>query len=348
MTIRSLAFSLLFIFCFFTSTEAFCQVHRDSLPAIQSIDLTGLTWGDLYVRTTDGILLREKPSVRSKAICSIPFGEKVKFVDDWNYTYGYDSAEFDLDWSVYEYHPNWVIVSYGGYKGFAFRGYLSESRTSVYDKDHSPVQLLFEGSQCVGDIAYNPDFYWYGCYLIPSEDSEYTVIKPVKIKITTFDGEDGATSTIVTTDQPSQAKFLFGMDKEIIPQKRVKSTFFDMATKIYPGQRLHICQYSSLYATGCADTTIVEYGNYVKNYKLMVQNGNKVQDLTNDFNFKAESGYNILSWLGDLNGDNSPDAIFTTGGYHGETISLYIGSDYFNDDRSVMKKVSTIKLYGCY
>lgn len=257
----------LIILVLLTGVNSSAQV--DTLPSIKSVELTDVTWGDLYVATTDGIFIREKPSVHSKAICSIPFGEKVKYVE--NYGYQQDSTEFELDWSSFEGWSWWVIVSYGKYKGFAFAGYLRQGLTSKYDKNHSSVQLLFEGGNCIGELIYNPDLHWYGYYLMSEKEKKHVIIKPVEISITTFDGDEGAVSTVIKTNQPEHSLFLFGMEKEIKHQNQDYYLYYDMGTKLYPGQQLKFFKSSQFYATGCADTTIDEYGNYLTDYNLMVK-----------------------------------------------------------------------------
>jgi hypothetical protein len=321
-----------------------------SLQISAQIDTSYCRWEDFYVGTTDGIFIREKPTIKSKIICSIPFGEKVSLCID--IFENYDTAEFKQDWRRYSGSVvvGWSLIQYGKFIGYAFNGYLTRSVISKFDESNSKIQLLFEGNFCIGKLVFNPVLYWYAYYLNSDENYQYGRLKPVNIKITTFKTEDDAGNISISTNIPEESLFLIGLDKQISKpySDQFKKSFWSESKIVYPGQSIEVCSRAVLYALGCANEFRNIHESNIKDYQLYVKNADKTQNLTKDIDFSLESGLKILKWYGDINGDNSPEVIFLTFSNVDASYLFYMGSEYFNDKNSVMRKVAKFGAGNCY
>ena len=69
--------------------------------------------GDLYVLAVSGLNLRESPDLNGKVVAKVPFGQKVKFLEDTG-----------QELTVGNLSGHWTKVQYQGKVGYLFDAYL--------------------------------------------------------------------------------------------------------------------------------------------------------------------------------------------------------------------------------
>ena len=273
------------------------------------------------VVSATGLNLREKPDKQSDKVITLKRGDVVSVVEVWN-----DGAAVEVDslWAP------WFKVTYKDKTGYAFGAHLN----STFD-------LRYEG-----DIVTSlPPLQWYGVY---QRDSFADEVRKIEVRLhAEFNEFYGGVVKILKTNQKDASKFIVGTLKNIKTGYAGPLGVFEVSDYfvsddlgpgamlgLHPGNEVNDTTVKSAYtlaATGCA--RLEDLMVKVSDYRLALIDYSSQPPATQDLTpwFKAltpDTNPNVtLSWYGDLDMDNKPDAIINDCPYEiGCRASLFLSS----------------------
>ncbi len=298
--------------------------------------------------------LRANPSLTAPVVGQLRFGEKVRHIHQASQTQ--QIVEYE---GVKGY---WMKVIYREKEAFAFSGYLSfhslikENPATGINTD---FRIMSASGGC-GDIAYRPDWHWYGIFQTEKGDS----LLEVDIEIYADASSDKEHEVKISMNR-HQAYLLIGSKTplqecylgNILANK--DGNFPSPLGFLYPGQRRDVWVSSqsghsltkTLYATGAVHT--IGYCPEFENYQLFLCEDKKgkiphdsCQELMQEFSFTGECNMVSPDWHGDLDGDQELDLIFLAASNSGAEYSLFLSSAAKNGEQ--VKKVAIFSIDNCY
>lgn len=298
---------ILFIIFLNISNSSFSQNDNPSFE----IKTTNYT-----VISTNGVNLRDTPSLKGNKISSIPFGEIVKVID--NQSYGIDTigskifyCNVDSSSCPIPIIGNWVKVSFNNKIGFLYDAYIYEytdyihrsiSNTSNFNKD---FVLLFHGSWCNYNYWYDSNLNWYGMY---SKNSKFYL---KKIDVSFYrDRVNELTDMGISSNENKNLLFIIGSKNELKT---------DLRNGMYS---------RSFFSNNFNNFAELDYSMEENKPILELNIGKKAQKMNEIDDYTLyPSG---VIWKGDIDGDNKNDYIIHYGEKEGRSI-LYLSTRLNNE-----------------
>jgi hypothetical protein len=280
------------------------------------------------VVATNGLSIKETPSIDSDQITTVPYGELVK-----SENYGvYDKLD-TINGTV----GFWLKIKYKNISGFMFSGFLvAEDVFPLSRADTIPYVLIDEwaeysegGKFCPGfynPSHYIPNFYWYGIKVLDTT----TIITKTNV-IPEYNPNRWNKNDSIMFDVKLKVKnqnsfdFVFGSKYEIEPHEINSVKYFGLDSKIgifiYPEQSVRIHPTNAGYELNASETISIlnNSENIIKRkYTLdllhygdtiFIKNMTKVFDLNRPARIHAIFKNPQLFWSGDINNDKVPDLI---------------------------------------
>ncbi|MFK7773167.1 MAG: SH3 domain-containing protein [Saprospiraceae bacterium] len=291
-----------------------------SIPSFAQFEEMKVDTNQNVVISPNGLSIRIKPSLKSKKLGAVPFGEKVKIDDDkshgWdtigNYKYFY--GEEDSYTSPITGH--WVKVKYQNIQGFMFNAYLyyyapySSYDSVIKKKLNKDFALLFPGENCFTNINFAPNMNWYGLYF---EKGKYSLRKTT---ISFYRVFSDMLDFGISSNDNKNLLFILG-SKKPLKQKTIKDSF-------WRGHNQSLYPFKDEYHEEFKKHGIEFQQKEGESLSIILKDKSKSQ-LLNPKELQISYPSGIL-WKGDLDGDGKPDYIFHFGEKSGQTI-LYLSSE---------------------
>ncbi|MFN8303987.1 MAG: SH3 domain-containing protein [Saprospiraceae bacterium] len=275
-----------------------------------------------YVVTASSLNLRESPDINSKKVASLSRGTVVQFVG-----VAFNGEYVEVD-SIFN---RWYKVKHQNTTGYVFGAYVCPTVGLYYENEFFDEEL--------------PPLNWYGVY---ARDSFSDEIRKIEVRTKEEYNEFyGGNIKVLKTNQKQSSKFIIGSVRPFrtgyagplgvfeVTDHFVNNGLGPGATYgISPGYPEGDTTAKATYvltATGCAE--FVDDYVQLHNYKLLVLDYSTQpatrQDITQWVTPEVPeiSPTVSLSWYGDLDGDNRPDALIDDSPYEvsGRT-SLFLSS----------------------
>lgn len=265
--------------------------------------------------------LREKPDKQSPKVATLKRGDVVQVVEAYK---GGEYVEVDSLWAP------WLKVRHQGKTGYAFGAHLNGT-----------LDLRYEG-----DILTSlPPLQWYGVY---KRDSFADEVRKIEVRLSEeFNEFYGGTVKTLKTNQKDASKFIVGTLKPMKTGYAGPLGVFEVSDYfmsgdlgpgamlgLHPGNEINDTTMKSAYtlaATGCArlEDLMVKVSDYRLTLIDYATQPPMTQDLTEWFKtYMPDANPNVsISWYGDLDMDNKPDAVINDCPYEtGCRASLFLSS----------------------
>lgn len=287
------------------------------------------TEGKAVVIAPAGLNLREKPTLRSNVLRSVPFGETVKIIGSKHFgadTVGTVDFYFNASDQLTSIPISgyWLKVSHQGMQGFMFSAYLDKAVNRVSAGDEAlnrDYLLLFPEVSCIANYAYYPGWHWYGYY--KSETGFFR--KEIEVSFYNLIDQEmiaGNTNIVISGSNNKFLQFIIG-SRSSLPEK--------YKTPVYFVGNAGISVYSMNYNDFAIDSILRQCNlrvglnandSYNSIEKVILERQGTAQEIGS-----AEMGldaaiFSVL-WCGDIDGDNKNDYIIHYGEKGSKTI-LYL------------------------
>ncbi|MCV9388884.1 SH3 domain-containing protein [Reichenbachiella ulvae] len=294
-----------------------------------------------FVSSSNGINLRDQPSLEGKKIAVIPFWEPVAIC-----TINAKEATIDGVWG------SWVKARYKQMEGYVFDPYLAKSE--VFAGDDPDYRLSLEHDGC-GRTDFDPTLNWYGIY----EEGEQYILKSVEINMERDSQSEGIP---MHTNLPQESVFLIASKTPLQTNQSLGKINPQSETcmgcgRLYPGQTRRIflqkekgiISHKTLNAIGTVNSIVCEEYTHcldIENYQLRCSELNYDQSSHQNLSPIIYQGKNSLAelvWYGDLNSDNELDLIFVVYRMEGGHYTLLMS------DSNVSKQLKRVAMtfWGC-
>lgn len=255
--------------------------------------------------TASSLNLRESPDVKSKKVTSLTKGTVVKVLSAYN-----NGEYMQVDSTTW---GTWYQVQHKDKIGYAFGNYLADTYGLYHEGDFLDVL---------------PPVQWYGVY---ARDSFADEIRKIDVRIVEEESEMYGTMKVLKTNQKAASKFIIGSLQPVKTGYAGSLGIMDVrdfymsgqlapgaAVSIHPGGEMFdttIKPSYTLMALGCA--VLTEDASYVRvdNYQLLLFDYTTQPPVRQDMTDWVRPGSVeftpavSVTWYGDLDGDNKPDAV---------------------------------------
>ena len=266
------------------------------------------------VISTNGLNLRMDPGTNSEVLLSIPYGEKVRIIEqDEKYLDTIGGHTFYSSGSKTHFSHltgYWVKINYKGIEGFVFDAYLYVDITDLMDNLDPNINkdfvLLFPGNSCNYNFWFNNKLKWYGIYKL----KETVHLKQISLSYyKDYSSELGDVG--ISTNDNKNLCFIIGSKYSLINESKSGEYSYEWYMNNFD-------KFPEFY---------FEENSYGKALILELGKRNQILNPKNEDYLMSPS--NII-WKGDLDGDNHPDYIIHFGSKQGRTV-LYLSSEAVNN-----------------
>lgn len=260
--------------------------------------------GQNTVVAVNGLKLRTKPSLNSKVIDKVPYGEQLEITESSHYGHDTLASDYKVYYSDEEFYQPvlsgyWVKARYDGQEGYVFSGFLYY-RFEGEKQYNRKTALLYEGSNCYDNLHYRPDWHWYGLYEVEGVHR----LEKVKLDLLVEESDLGPLLT-VTTDKEKPSMFIIGSPRPLTERRLFFSEYMGTGLSIWRGGEM---DEKTLKA---ASLEVVKGEEEYQTQLIAVGSTGERQVLNpaEDF-FSAPI---TLEWFGDLDGDGRMDYLVNFG-----------------------------------